>query len=598
MTSFRQASFRASEDEVATGRDPRNLFRYARPFVPLITIATLLSLGARGIVLVVPQLASRIIDTAQGQLPSSLLNPTGALLLAALLLAAFLQFAGAVLFAFVGERVVQNLRYDLFSHLLSLSMSFFERRRVGEMISRVAADTTTVRDIGTTLPQLIVNHGVIVIGAFAIIMIRHPKLTFIMLAFLPLMALSGAIVGRRVRRMATQAQDDLAQTNVGLEEALSGVGTVKTFAQEDTEVGRYMTRLSVLFRSSMRVFVAQEAMRLTSLLLVYGGLATVTWYATTQILAGVLTTGELVAFMMYAMFAGDSFRSLVDVWSRFERMRGITLRLVQIFLERPAVVDRPDAVAFDGSHRKIAFRNVSFSYPTDPGRKVLVDLDFSFVRGEHIALVGESGAGKSTIAALLLRLHDVTDGSISIDGRDIRDLSQKDLRRAIAVVPQDIVVFGRSVRENIAYGRRDSTEEEIVAAARAAKALEFIERLPQGFDTVLGVRGVTLSGGQRQRLAVARAIVKNPSILILDEATSSLDKPSEALVRDALANLMKGRTTIVIAHRLATIQGADRVLVLHEGRLVESGTPAELLQAGGRYAWLQQRGAWEGGPAA
>ena len=596
MTFWSKSSVHEAAD--AGAAEPRHLLRYARPFVPLIAIATLLSLGARLTVLVLPQLASRIIDTAQGQLPPSLLNPTGVLLVVALLFAALLQFAGAVLFAFVGERVVQNLRHDLFSHLLSLSMSFFERRRVGEMISRVAADATTVREIATSLPQLIVNHGVTAVGAIAIIMIRQPKLTFIMLAFLPFMALSAAIAGRRVRRMATQSQDDLAQTNVGLEEALSGVATVKAFAQEDKEISRYMTRLSVLFRSSMRVFVAQEAMRLTSLLLVYVGLATVTWYATTQILAGVLTTGELVAFMMYAMFAGDSFRSLVDVWSRFERMRGITVRLVQIFLERPAVVDRPDAVAFDGSHRKIAFNDVSFSYPTDPGRKVLVGLDFSFARGEHIALVGESGAGKSTIAALLLRLHDVTGGGITIDGRDIRELSQKDLRQAIAVVPQDIVVFGRSVRENIAYGRRDATEEEIVAAARAAHALEFIERLPQGFETVLGVRGVTLSGGQRQRLAVARAIVKNPSILILDEATSSLDKPSEALVRDALANLMHGRTTIVIAHRLATIQGADRVLVLHEGRLVESGTPDDLLQAGGRYAWLQQIGVSEEGPAA
>jgi ABC-type multidrug transport system fused ATPase/permease subunit len=578
--------------------ESRHLFRYARPFLFLITIATILSVGARGLVLVLPQLASRIIDTAQGQLPPSLLSTTGALLLGALLMAALLQFAGAVMFSFVGERVVQNLRYDLFSHLLSLSMSFFERRRVGEMISRIAADATTVREIATSLPQLIVNHGVIAVGAVAIIMVRHPTLTLIMLAFLPFIALSGAIAGRRVRRLAVRSQDDLAQTNVGLEEALSGIATVKSFAQEETESSRYTTRLSALFRSSMRVFVAQESMRLTSLLIVYGGLVTVVWYATTQILAGALTTGELVAFMMYALFAGNSFRSLVDVWSRFERLRGITLRLVQIFHERPSVVDRPDAVGFDGSHRRIAFHDVSFSYPTDPGRRVLVDLDFSFERGEHIALVGESGAGKSTVAALLLRLYDVTGGSITIDGRDIRDLSQKDLRRAIAVVPQDIVVFGRSVRENIGYGRRDATDEQIITAARAAKALEFIERLPQGFDTVLGVRGVTLSGGQRQRIAVARAIVKDPAILILDEATSALDKPSEALVREALANLMKGRTTIVIAHRLATIEGADRVLVLHEGRLVESGTPHDLLRARGRYAWLHQSGTWEGGPAA
>jgi ABC-type multidrug transport system fused ATPase/permease subunit len=477
-------------------------------------------------------------------------------------------------------------------------MSFFERRRVGEMISRVAADASTVKEIATSLPPLFVNHAVIVIGSITIMMVSQPKLTLVSLAFLPFIALSTAIAGRRVRRMATRAQDDLAQTNVGLEEALSGIGTVKAFAQEETELRRYMTRLSELFRSSMRVFVAQEAMRLTSLLIVYGGLVAVVWYATNQILAGALTTGELVAFMTYAMFAGTNFRVLVDGWSRYERMRGVTLRLVQIFFERPSVVDRPDAVGFDGSHRRIAFRNVNFSYPTDPGRPVLVDLDFSFESGEHIALVGESGAGKSTVAALLLRLHDVTGGSITIDGRDIRDLAQKDLRQAIAVVPQDIVVFGRSVRENIGYGRRDVTEAEIAAAARAAHAVEFIERLPKGFDTVLGVRGVTLSGGQRQRLAVARAIVKNPAILILDEATSSLDKPSEALVRDALANLMRGRTTIVIAHRLATIENADRVLVLHEGRLVESGTPADLLRAGGHYAWLHQTGAWAAGPVA
>ena len=305
-----------------------------------------------------------------------------------------------------------------------------------------------------------------------------------------------------------------------------------------------------------------------------------------------------MAFMMYALLAGNSARELASVWSRYERLRGVALRLIQIFDERPSVEDRPGAVRFDGSHQTIAFNNVTFSYPTDPARRVLTDVDFAFARGEHVALVGESGAGKSTVAALLLRHYDVTGGSITIDGRDIRDLSQKDLRRAIAVVPQDIVVFGRSIRENIGYGRQDATDEEIVAAARAAHALEFIERLPEGLDTVLGVRGVTLSGGQRQRLAVARAIIKNPAILILDEATSALDKPTEALVRDALANLMKNRTTIVIAHRLATIEGADRVLVLHEGRLVESGTPHALLRAGGRYAWLHQTGAWERGPAA
>jgi ATP-binding cassette subfamily B protein len=597
MTMLSNSSARTSAEGVAAESETSYMFRYARPFLHLTTIATLLSVGARGLVLVLPQLASRIIDTAQGNIPPSLLSTTGLLLMGTLLMTAVLQFSGAVMFAYVGERVVQNLRRDLFTHLLSLSMNFFERRRVGEMISRVSADAMTVREVATSLPQIVVNHAVMAVGALTIIMFRHPKLTLILLAFMPFVVISAAVMGRRVRHMAIVVQDDLAQTSAGVEEALTGIATVKAFAQEETELRRYVTRLSALFRSSLRVFVAQEAVRLASLLVVYGGLVAVTWYATTQIIAGVLTTGELVAFMMYALFAGNSCRELAGWWSRYERLRGIFMRLVQIFDERPSVVDRPDALQFDGSHQTIAFRDVNFSYPSDPSRRVLADLDFAFERGEHIALVGESGAGKSTVAALLLRHYDVTGGSITIDGRDIRELSQKDLRRAIAVVPQDIVVFGRSIRENIGYAKQNATDEEIVAAARAANALEFIERLPEGFDTVLGVRGVTLSGGQRQRVAIARAIIKDPAILILDEATSALDKPTEALVRDALANLMKNRTTIVIAHRLATIEGADRVLVLHDGRLVESGTPHDLLRARGRYAWLQQSGAWEG-PAA
>jgi ABC-type multidrug transport system fused ATPase/permease subunit len=587
-----------SRGAVAAETDARYLFRYARPLLPLIALATLLSVGARGAVLVFPQLTSRIIDAAQGQLSPSLVSTTGALLIAALLLAAFLQFSGAVLFSYVGERMVQRLRRDIFSHLLSLSMNFFERRRVGEMLSRVGADAAALKDIATGLPQAIVNHVAIAVGAVVIMMLRQPDLTLILLAFMPFVILAAVISGRRVRRLATRVQDDLAQTTVGAEEALSGIATVKAFAQEEHERRRYETNLAALFRSSRRFFIVQEAVRLSSILVLYGGLVTVTLYAMRQISAGALTTGALVAFMMYALLAGNSFRELASIWSRFERVRGVAVRLVQIFDERASVVDRPDAARFDGSHQTVAFHNVTFSYPTDPGRQVLADIDFAFTRGEHVALVGESGAGKSTVAALLLRHYDVTGGAITIDGRDIRDLSQKDLRQAIAVVPQDIVVFGRSIRENIGYGRQDATSEEIVAAARAAHALEFIERLPEGFETVLGVRGVTLSGGQRQRLAVARAIIKNPAILVLDEATSALDKPTEALVRDALTNLMKNRTTIVIAHRLATIEGADRVLVLHEGRLVESGSPHALLRAGGRYAWLHQTGAWGRGPAA
>ncbi len=590
------------ESEGATGQAAPvafgDLYGYVKPFLPLIALGTVLAAGTRGLFLVLPQLASRMIDITTDQVGPASLNTVGAQVLATVLAVAVLQFAGAMLFAYVGGRIVLGVRREIFAHVLSLSLDFFERRRVGEVMSRVAGDAAVMREIGTTLPLRLVTHGVTVIGVVVIVMASNPKLTIILLAFLPAMALSTAIFGKVIRRLAVKARDNVAQANVAVEEALSGIATVKSFAQEGGESSRYGRWLSEVFRSSTHLAFAREGMRMMSLSIVYGGLTAAMWFATTMILAGALTTGELVGFMMYALIAGRSFAGLAGVWSQWERLRGTGLRLVQILHERPSVVDRPDAVGFDGSHQTIAFRGVCFSYPTHPDRKVISDLDFSFERGQHIALVGESGAGKSTVAALLLRLYDVTDGSITIDGCDIRGLVQSDLRRAVAVVPQDIVVFGRSVRENIIYGNRDATEEELVAAARAAHAVEFIDEMPQGFDTVLGERGVTISGGERQRIAIARAILKDPSILILDEATSSLDKPSEESVRDALTNLMKGRTTVVIAHRLATIEGADRVLVLHEGRLVESGSHAELIQAGGHYARLYRMGTWQEGKVA
>ena len=574
------------------------LFRYMRPFLHLIALGTLLSVATRGLVLLLPQLASRIINMATVQVDPTTLNATGALFLALVLAVAGLQFAEGMVVAYVGEKIVLGLRRDIFAHILSLSLNFFERRRVGDLMSRVATDAAVMREIGMTLPFMSVSHGVTVIGVVVIVMLLNAKLTLTLLAFLPAIALSAAIMGRVVRRLAVRSQDNIARSNVAVEEALSGIATVKAFAQEDGEVSRYTRALSEVFRSSIRLSLAMQGTKAISLLVVFGGLACVLWYATTLILAGSLTTGELVAFMMYGALAGNSLAALAGVWSGWERLRGTCLRLVQIFDERPSVADRPDAVRFDGSHQTIAFRHVTFSYPTEPERKVLSDLDFSFERGQHIALVGESGAGKSTLVALLLRLYDVTEGSITIDGCDIRGLVQNDLRRSVAVVPQDVVVFGRSVRENILYGNRDATEEELVAAARAAHALDFVEQMPEGFDTVLGERGVTISGGQRQRIAIARAMLKNPSILVLDEATSALDKPSEESVREGLANLMKGRTTFVIAHRLSTIESADRVLVLHHGRLVESGSHAELLEAGGHYARLYRTGAWQEGQVA
>jgi len=569
-----------------------------RPVALVMVVGALLAVVSRGFTLLTPMLGGRLVDAANSGADASALNTTGTYLFLVVIGAAIGQFGAAMAFAYVGERIVLAVRRDIFSHVLTLSLDFFETRKVGELISRVAADAAVMREIGTSVPLNTVTHGITLIGVIGIIVTSQAQFALILFAFLPIMAGSTFFFGRVVRGLAIEAQDSLAQTNATVAEAVTGIETVKAFVQEDREATRYDGWLGRTFRAAMRLTLARETMKLVSYTILFGGLAVVTWYATTLIAQGALTAGELITFMLYGLIAGNSFGALAAVWANWERLRGVALRLVEILHTRPTVVDRPGALAFDGTHEQIAFEGVRFAYPSDAERTVLSDLSFSFGRGQHIAIVGESGAGKSTIAALLLRLYDVTEGAITIDGRDLRDLVRDDLRKAIAVVPQDVVVFGRSVRENIMYGREDATEEEVVAAARAAHALEFIRQMPAGFDTVLGERGQTVSGGQRQRIAIARALLKDPPILILDEATSALDKPSEIAVRDALRVLMKDRTTIVIAHRLATIESADRVLVLHEGKLVESGSPSDLLGADGHYARLHRTGAWQEGQVA
>lgn len=574
------------------------LMRYIRPTAPLIVLGVGVAILGRALVLTTPNLARSIIDLTMLDDGGEAVGRAALLFLGAVIGVAVLQFCSGMIFAVVGERVVLHLRSEIFRHVMGLSMDFFERRRVGEILSRIATDATVVREIGTALPLNVVTHTATIVGVLAIVLIQYARLGLALIAFVPLVAVVGIVMGRLVRSRATTHQDNLATANVSAEEALSGVATVKSFGQEDGEQLRYEGRLRESFRSSVRVAQAREGMRLLTSLAIYGGLSTVLWYATTLIGAGRMTTGDAIAFILYALIAGNSFGTLAGVWTNWERMRGVSQRLVEVFHELPTVVDRPDAKPFDGQHSEIAFKDVRFAYPTDPDTQVLHGLDFSVRFGEQIALVGESGAGKSTVAALLLRLYDVTGGGIEIDGVDLRELARDDLVDAIAVVPQDVLVFGRTVRENVLYGQPEATDDEIWDALQTANAADFVRALPGELDEVLGERGVTLSGGQRQRLAIARAVLKDPAILILDEATSALDTPNERAVRDALQALMVERTTLVIAHRLATIEGADRVLVLHEGRLVESGAHGDLLDADGHYARLYRMGRWDEGQVA
>ncbi len=568
------------------------VFPYLRPYRWALFLATVLTFARAGLELSIMWLVGITVDVAEGKASEWSLNEVALLLGSAFVLSALLTFSAGFLFAWIGERIVLALRRDLFGKVLSLSLEFFERRKVGELTSRLSTDADVIREIGTSIPVMALRQIATLIGAVVVVTTIHLKLTLILLGILPAVAVITLLLGNLLRRASTAVQDHLASSTAVTEETLAAVETVKTFAREPHEVERYESRLQDLFRFAIRFAVARSSLISAVLLLFYGGLAAVLWNAAKLIESGDLTSGDMVTFVGLSVLVGRSFSALSGIWTQFQRALGAGRRVFQLFEEQPRVSEIAGARSFDGVRDSIRFEGVRFAYPRHPDREVLQGLDFEVKQGEMVALVGESGSGKSTVVSLLLRLYDPTQGVISIDGMDLRHLRLAELREAIAVVPQDISVFGRSLRSNIAYGKLDATEEEILRAAEQAHAKNFIERTANGWDTLAGERGVILSGGERQRIAIARAILKDPSILVLDEATSALDTRSEALVKSALDQLMEGRTTFVIAHRLSTIERADRLLVLHDGQVVETGTHAELLAKRGRYAELYETGLW------
>ena len=561
------------------------------PFVLRYPVRLVLTLGFLLIAaitsLTIPFLAGRVID--QGFLTQNLtqIGNYGAIILAVALVMAAASGARFYFVSVLGERVLTDLRRAVFDHLLTLDAVFFDTHRVGELTSRLNGDVATIRGaIGSSL-SLVLRSMVTITGAVVLMFLTSWYLALAVVIIAPALILPVVFIGKRLRRMSRRTQDALAEMSAMATEALSSTKTIKSFGQEPEQAKIYADRAEDSFKAEVTRLFARGALIAAVMFLVTAGLVAMVWWGAKAVFEGAVTAGELAQFMIYALMATSSIAGVSEVLGSLQTVAGATERLIEILRTNPVIKApaRPKALPVPALGT-LSFEDVHFAYQTREGEKVIEDLTFSVARGETVALVGASGAGKSTVFGLAQRFYDVGSGTIRVDGVDIRDLDPADLRSRFAYVEQEPVMFAGTVAENIRFGRPGATQADIEAAARAALVHDFVVDLPKGYDTIVGERGVMLSGGQKQRVAIARALLKDAPILLLDEATSALDAQSEQLVQIALEHLMEGRTTLVIAHRLATIRDADRILVMEQGRLIDQGTHTELVRKGGRYAEL------------
>jgi ATP-binding cassette subfamily B protein len=564
------------------------LLRLAKPEWATLTIATIALAAGSGLNLMYPIAVQWMVDAITGVSTTWTFNQAALLLLVAFAVQSVFGMLRAWLFTVSGERVVTRLRKDLYRALLDKDVAFFDATRTGELTSRLAADTSVLQNTVTVNVSMALRFGAGAVGGVALLMWQSPRLALLALGIVPVVAIGGALYGRALRKLSSEVQDALARSTEVAEESLGGIRTVRSFARENLEAKRYDSAVDESFRLAARRALLSGVFAGGAGFAGYAVLGGVVYYGGHLVLAGEMTVGELTAFLLYTLTVAMSLGALSSLWGDLMKAVGASQRVFQLLDERGAI-EGSSTGSLPTVRGEVELHHVTFAYPTRPDMPVLTDVSLTLRVGEVLALVGPSGSGKSTIAALVARFYDPISGAVTLDGTALTTLDPTWLREQVGAVSQEPVLFATSIAENVRYGRPTASDDEVRAALSAANALTFVESFPEGLQTLVGERGVRLSGGQKQRIAIARALLKDPKVLVLDEATSALDTESEHLVQEALDRLMRGRTTMVIAHRLSTVRDADRVVVLEAGRVVEEGSHDELLNRDGLYRRLVER---------
>ena len=584
-----------SQDARAAEAPPRagnldqlvHLYRFVRPYWPAVAGALVALSVAAGTVLVMGLGLRRLVDEGFASGDTALLDGALFALLGVIVVLAGATYARFYLVSWLGERVVGDIRQAVFGHVIGLSPGFFELTRTGEVLSRITTDTTLLQVlVGSTAP-IALRNLLLLIGGVVMLAVTSAKLMAFVVLVVPLVVAPIVLIGRWVRRLSRTSQDRVADVGAHVEESLNAVRTIQAFCHEAIDRARFDERVEAAFTVAVRRVRVRAALTALVIVLVFGAVGTILWIGGHDVMAGRISAGELSAFVFYAVVVAGAAGAISEVVGELQRAAGASERLIDLLATKADITAPARPVALPSpALGEVRFDDVTFHYPSRPDAPALVDFTLELEPGEKIALVGPSGAGKTTVMQVLLRFYDPSSGRIMLDGVDLRDADPAEVRARMGLVPQDPVIFAANSWENIRYGRPEADDEEVRAAAEAAAAAEFLDQLPDGFDSYLGEKGVRLSGGQRQRIAIARAILRDPAVLLLDEATSALDAESEHLVQGAIERLMADRTTIVIAHRLATVLKVGRIVVMDRGRIVASGSHEQLMEEGGLYARL------------